>query len=173
MAANQVTRRQRIARESVTLVAETLTGKLIELNGEVFHLETDQGEHIVFTLLEASGVQPRDLEGIVRSPVRIEVTIEGPHEHATATRVGPSKQYHPAGPPPPNAELGFYLVDEGVLTVDQLRSALARQRDLGQNVARPKLGEILVATGLVREDDLEHALHAQQRRRDHAARGRA
>lgn len=80
-------------------MAETLRGRLIDLDGEVFHLETDQGERIVFTLLEASGVQPHHLEGIVRSPVRIEVTIEGPHEHATATRVGPSEQYHRGSPP--------------------------------------------------------------------------
>src|SRR5713101_6265681 len=74
LAADQVTRLRRIARESVALVAETLTGRLIDLDGEVFHLETDQGE-------------------------RIEVTIEGPHEHATATRVGPIWQHHEMGPP--------------------------------------------------------------------------
>lgn len=81
-------------------MAETLTGRLIELDGEVFHLETDQGEPIVFTLLEESGVKPHHLRGIVRSPVRIEVTIEGPHEHATATRVGPSLQNHEWPPRP-------------------------------------------------------------------------
>ena len=81
-------------------MAETLTGRLIDQDGEVFHLETDQGEHIVFTLVESSGVQRNDLEGIVRSPVRIEVTIEGPHEHATATRVGPSEQHHLEPLPP-------------------------------------------------------------------------
>lgn len=81
-------------------MAETLTGRLIDLDREVFQFKTDQGERIVFTLRETSGVQPHDLEGIVRSPVRIEITIEGPHDHATATRVGPCEQYHP-GPPPP------------------------------------------------------------------------
>ncbi len=81
-------------------MAETLTGSLVEMDGEVFQLETDQGERIKFTLDAASGVQPRDLEGIVRSPVRIEVTIEGPHEHARAIRIGPSEQSHP-GPPLP------------------------------------------------------------------------
>jgi hypothetical protein len=90
----------RIASESVTLVVETLRGRLIDLDGEVFQLETDQGERIAFTLLEASGVQPHHLEGIVRSPVLIEVTIEGPHDRATATRVEPCEQYHP-GPPLP------------------------------------------------------------------------
>jgi hypothetical protein len=84
----------------VTLVAETLTGRIIDLDGEIFRFETDEGERIVFTLLAASGVQPHQLEGLVRSPVRIKVTIEGPHEQAMATRVGPSEQYHP-GPPPP------------------------------------------------------------------------
>jgi hypothetical protein len=79
----------------VAFVTETLRGRLIELEGGVFHFETDQGERIVFTLLEASGIKPHHLEGIVRSPVRIEVTIEGPHDHATATRVDPCEQYHP------------------------------------------------------------------------------
>jgi len=83
----------------VTCVTETLRGRLIELDGGVFHFETDQGERIVFTLPEASGIKAHHLEGIVRSPVRVEVTIEGPHDHATATRVGPCEQYHP-GPPP-------------------------------------------------------------------------
>ena len=82
-------------------MAETLTGRIIDLDGEVFHLETDQGERIMFTLLAASGIEPHHLEGIVRSPVRIEVTIEGPHEHATATRVGPIEQHHPGPPPTP------------------------------------------------------------------------
>ena len=81
-------------------MAEMLTGRLIDLDGEVFYLETDQGERIMFTLLAASGIQPHHLEGIVRSAVRIEVTIEGPHGHATATRVEPVEQHHP-GPPPP------------------------------------------------------------------------
>jgi hypothetical protein len=79
----------------VAFVTETLRGMLIGLEGRVFHFETDQGERIVFTLLEASGIKPHHLEGIVRSPVRIEVTIEGPHDHATATRVDPCAQYHP------------------------------------------------------------------------------
>src|SRR5712692_1504614 len=100
LAADQVTRLGRIARESVALVAEMLTGRLIDLDGEVFQFETDQGERIVFTLLEESGVKPHHLSGIVRSPVRIEVTIEGPHEHATATRVGPIWQHHAMGPRP-------------------------------------------------------------------------
>jgi hypothetical protein len=84
----------------VTFVAETLRGRLIDLDGQVLQLETDEGERIVFTLAEASDVQPHDLEGIVRSPVRIKVTIEGSHEHATATRVEPCEQFHP-GPPLP------------------------------------------------------------------------
>ena len=100
-AANRLTHRERTPCESVTRMAETLTGRIIDLDGEVFHLETDQGERIMFTLLAASGIQPHDLEGIVRSPVRIEVTIDGPHEHATATRVGPTEQFHPRPPPPP------------------------------------------------------------------------
>ena len=82
-------------------MAEMLTGRLIDLDGEVFYLETDQGERIMFTLLATSGIEPHHLEGIVGSPVRIEVTIEGPHEHATATRVGPIEQHHPGTPPPP------------------------------------------------------------------------
>jgi hypothetical protein len=81
-------------------VAETLRGRLIERDGQVFHFETDHGERIVFTLLEASGIKPHHLEGIVRSPARIEVTIEGPHDHATATRVGPCEQHHPGHPLP-------------------------------------------------------------------------
>ena len=100
LAADQVTRRERTVRESVTRMAEMLTGRLIDLDGEVFYLETDQGERIMFTLLAASGIQTHHLEGIVRSPVRIEVTIEGPHGHATATRVEPVEQHH-LGPPPP------------------------------------------------------------------------
>lgn len=80
-------------------MAETLTGRLIDLKGAVFQFDTDQGERVAFTLLGASGIQPHHLEGILRSPVRIKVTIEGPHDHAMATRVGPSDQYHP-GPPP-------------------------------------------------------------------------
>jgi hypothetical protein len=86
--------------ESVAFVTETLRGRLIDLDGQVFHFETDRGERIVFTLHEASGIQPHHLEGIVRSPVRIEVTIEGAHDHATATRVDPCEQYHPAHPLP-------------------------------------------------------------------------
>jgi hypothetical protein len=79
----------------VTFVTETLTGRLIDLDGQVFHFETDRGERIAFTLHEASGIQPHHLEGIVRSPVRIEITIDGAHDHATATRVEPCEQYHP------------------------------------------------------------------------------
>ena len=82
-------------------MAEMLTGRLIDLDGEVFCLETDQGERIRFTLLATSGIEPHHLEGIVRSPVRIEVTIEGHHEHATATHVGPTEQHHLAPPPLP------------------------------------------------------------------------
>ena len=59
--ASQLTRRGRIARESVTLVAETLTGRLIDLDGDVFQFETDQGERIVFTLPEASAASDVDL----------------------------------------------------------------------------------------------------------------
>lgn len=99
-AADRVTDRERTVRESVTRMAERLTGRLIELDGEVFCLETDQGERVMFTLPAASGIEAHHLEGIVRSPVRIEVTIEGPHGHATAIRVGPVEQHHP-GPPPP------------------------------------------------------------------------
>jgi hypothetical protein len=84
----------------VTFVTETLRGRLIDLDGQVFHFETDQGERIVFTLHEASGIQPHQLEGIVRSPVRIEVTLEGTHDHATATRVDPCEQDHSGHPPP-------------------------------------------------------------------------
>jgi hypothetical protein len=87
-------------RSANPLTANTLTGRLVGLDGEVFQFETDEGERIVFTLVATSGVRPHHLEGIVRSPVRIAVTIEGPHEHAMATRVGPCEQYHP-GPPSP------------------------------------------------------------------------
>lgn len=86
--------------ESVTFVTETLRGRLIDLDGQVFHFETDQGERIVFTLDKASGIRAHHLEGIVRAPVRVEVTIEGRHDHATATRVGPCEQYHPRHPLP-------------------------------------------------------------------------
>jgi hypothetical protein len=86
----------------VIFMTEKLRGRLIDLDGQVLRLETDKGERIVFTLDEGCGVEPHDLEGIVRSPVRIEVTIEGPHDHATATRVGPCEQYHPAHPLPLN-----------------------------------------------------------------------
>lgn len=79
----------------MTFVTETLRGRLIDLDGQVFHFESDQGERIVFTLHEGSRIQPHHLEGIVRSPVRIEVTIEGAHDHATATRVDPCEQFHP------------------------------------------------------------------------------
>jgi hypothetical protein len=95
-------------------MVETLRGRLIDLDGEVFQLETDQGERIVFTLLEVSGVQPHHLEGIVQSPVRIEVTIEGPHDHATASRVEPCEQSHP----------GRRL--RGTCVLDWLRGWLAR-----------------------------------------------
>jgi hypothetical protein len=87
-------------RSANPLTADTLTGRLVGLDGEVFQFETDEGERIVFRLVETSGVQPHHLEGIVGSPVRITVTIEGPHDRATATRVGHCEQYHP-GPPPP------------------------------------------------------------------------
>ncbi len=82
-------------------MAEMLTGWLIDMDGEVFHLETDEGERITFTLLATSGIRPHHLEGIVGSPVRIEVTIEGPHEHATANHVGPTEQHHHAPAPLP------------------------------------------------------------------------
>ena len=55
-------RSRAVARESVTLVAETLTGRIIDLDGEIFRFETDEGERIVFTLLAASGVQPHHLD---------------------------------------------------------------------------------------------------------------
>jgi hypothetical protein len=88
------------ARSANALTANTLTGRIVALDGEAFQFETDEGKRIVFTLGETSGVQPHHLEGIVRSPVRVAVTIDGPYEHATATRVGPCEQYHP-GPPSP------------------------------------------------------------------------
>jgi hypothetical protein len=75
-------------------VAETVTGTIVESRGDVFVFQTDDGERIVFRLDEASDIEAHHLEGIVGSVVRIELTIDGPHNKATARQLASTYQHH-------------------------------------------------------------------------------
>jgi len=55
-----------------------------------------------------------------------------------------------------NKQLGELLIDRGILTQEQLNKGLAFQKERGGLI-----GEILVALGFVREEDIAQALTAQ------------
>ncbi len=72
-----------------------MTGTIVDSVGETFLFETDEGERILFRLDDASHIRAHDLDGIVGSPVRIELTIDGPHINATARELSSTYQVHP------------------------------------------------------------------------------
>ncbi|MBF0214474.1 MAG: Flp pilus assembly complex ATPase component TadA, partial [Magnetococcales bacterium] len=64
-----------------------------------------------------------------------------------------------ASPPPNKPRLGDLLVDTGLISADQLRQALAHQNQTGA-----KLGEALVALGMVTEQALQNFLNRQRQK---------
>jgi len=59
------------------------------------------------------------------------------------------------------ARLGDYLVEKGLITTDQLTSALAYQSDLRQKGVSQLLGNILVEKGMISRPDLDAAVTEQ------------
>jgi signal transduction histidine kinase len=59
------------------------------------------------------------------------------------------------------ARLGDYLVEKGLITTDQLNSALAYQSDLRQKGVSQLLGNILVEQGMISRPDLDAAVTEQ------------
>ncbi len=57
--------------------------------------------------------------------------------------------------------IGGYLIDDGVLTLEQLDRALQRQIELGLQGQVMLLGQVLILMGLVTPDQLERALKRQ------------
>jgi hypothetical protein len=62
--------------------------------------------------------------------------------------------------------LGQLLIDDGVLTWDQLTRALNRQRELGARGTWWTLGEVVVEMGYATGDQVQHAI-TRQVREDH------
>jgi DNA-binding response OmpR family regulator len=67
------------------------------------------------------------------------------------------------GDPPAVQTLGQYLIDEGILTHDQLAEALERQR-FYENRGHPRrLGEVLALMKAITPDELEKVLERQRK----------
>ena len=64
--------------------------------------------------------------------------------------------------PSARAGIGLYLIDEGLITHDQLRNAIARQRALQEKGERMRLGEVLITMGYISQDGLARALERQR-----------
>lgn len=58
--------------------------------------------------------------------------------------------------------LGEYLVDDRVITREQVQDALQRQHELYGKGQRKRIGEVLVEMGIVTEEQLQRALDRQQ-----------
>jgi len=67
------------------------------------------------------------------------------------------------GEPPAVQTLGQYLIDEGILTHDQLAEALAMQRSLEAGGHSRRLGEVLALMHALTPEQLDKALARQQR----------
>lgn len=58
--------------------------------------------------------------------------------------------------------LGEYLIEDGVLTEEQMQRALARQHEVHASGERKRIGDVLLEMRLVTEDQLQEALDRQQ-----------
>jgi DNA-binding response OmpR family regulator len=68
------------------------------------------------------------------------------------------------GDPPAVQTLGQYLIDEGILTHDQLAEALEMQRSLESKGHPRRLGEVLALMRAVNGEQLEKALDRQKKK---------
>ena len=59
--------------------------------------------------------------------------------------------------------IGNYLLEENVITLEDLDRALQRQLELGARGRPMKLGDVLVEMGLITRAQLEHALERSAR----------
>jgi exopolysaccharide biosynthesis WecB/TagA/CpsF family protein len=59
--------------------------------------------------------------------------------------------------------LGLILIRDGLITHDQLNSALTKQRQEAETVGWKLLGQILVESGLISQKDLQRALKQQEK----------
>jgi DNA-binding response OmpR family regulator len=67
------------------------------------------------------------------------------------------------GDPPAVQTLGQYLIDEGILTHDQLAKALAMQRSLESDGRSRRLGEVLALMQAITPEQLAKALERQKK----------
>jgi DNA-binding response OmpR family regulator len=67
------------------------------------------------------------------------------------------------GDPPAVQSLGQYLIDEGILTHDQLAEALALQRSLEAKGHPRRLGEVLSLMRAINSEQLQKALDRQKK----------
>lgn len=67
------------------------------------------------------------------------------------------------GDPPAVQTLGQYLIDEGILTHDQLSRALEMQRTLEQDGRSRRLGEVLALMQAITPEQLAKALERQKK----------
>lgn len=67
------------------------------------------------------------------------------------------------GDPPAVQSLGQYLIDEGILTHDQLAEALALQRSLEAKGHPRRLGEVLALMRAINSEQLQKALDRQKK----------
>jgi two-component system alkaline phosphatase synthesis response regulator PhoP len=67
------------------------------------------------------------------------------------------------GEPPAVQTLGQYLIDEGILTHEQLAEALERQRFYEARGHPRRLGEVLAIMRAINPDELEKALERQKK----------
>ena len=67
------------------------------------------------------------------------------------------------GDPPAVQSLGQYLIDEGILTHDQLAEALSLQRSLEAKGHPRRLGEVLSLMQAINSDQLQKALDRQKK----------
>lgn len=67
------------------------------------------------------------------------------------------------GDPPAVQSLGQYLIDEGILTHDQLAEALALQRSLEAKGHPRRLGEVLALMNAINSEQLDKVLERQKR----------
>jgi DNA-binding response OmpR family regulator len=68
------------------------------------------------------------------------------------------------GDPPAVQSLGQYLIDEGILSHDQLAEALALQRSLEAKGHPRRLGEVLSLMRAINSEQLQKALDRQKKR---------
>ena len=61
--------------------------------------------------------------------------------------------------------LGEYLIEDGVLTKEQVDRALARQREMSARGDTKRLGDIALEMGLITREQLQSAVARQQKDR--------